>query len=216
MSGRAQSRPKTSRLRSKRQYERLLQSYLFRNDTVNNSMTTQQVWITYSEDLKNFIISKVKDIIIADDILQDTFIKIHTKLHTLKDQEKLKAWCFTVARNSILDYWKSTNQTFEIANFESENSILEETHTEQDCLRGILKSLPKKYRTPIFLADIKGLKQQEVADQLQQSLPTTKSQIQRARKLIAQGFMDCCGYVLNEDGKLVGELQEKEDCKVCG
>ena len=178
-------------------------------------MTTNQVWINYSEDLKHFIINKVKDITIADDILQDTFIKIHTKLHTLKDITKLKSWCFTVARNSILDYWKSTNKTFEIANFEAETEIVENTHTEKDCLRGILKNLPKKYRNPLFLSDIKGLKQQEVANQLNQSLSTTKSQIQRARKLIAQGFMDCCGYVLNDKGNLVGEIKEKEDCKVC-
>lgn len=178
-------------------------------------MTTKQVWASYSKDLQYFIISKVKNTTIADDILQDTFIKIHTKLHTLKDIKKLKAWCFTVARNSILDYWKSTNQTFEIANFEDESVPKEDSHTEKDCLRGILKNLPKKYRDPLFLSDIKGLKQQEVATQLKQSLPTTKSQIQRARKLIAQGFMDCCGYVLNDEGNLVGELQEKEDCKVC-
>ncbi|MEE9407081.1 MAG: sigma-70 family RNA polymerase sigma factor [Polaribacter sp.] len=178
-------------------------------------MTTKQVWTSYSEDLKRFIISKVKDITNADDILQDTFIKIHTKLHTLKDITKLKSWCFTVARNSILDYWKSTNQTFKIADFEAETTTIENQHTEQDCLRGILKNLPKKYRDPLFLADIKGLKQQEVATQLKQTLPTTKSQIQRARKLIAQGFMDCCGYVLNDEGNLVGEIQEKDDCKVC-
>ncbi|MGJ8745126.1 sigma-70 family RNA polymerase sigma factor [Polaribacter sp.] len=178
-------------------------------------MNTKEVWTSYSEDLKRFIISKVKNVTIADDILQNTFIKIHTKLHTLKDVTKLKSWCFTVARNSILDYWKSTNQTFEIANFEAETTLEENIHTEQDCLRGILKSLPKKYRDPLFLADIKGLKQQEVATQLHQSLPTTKSQIQRARKLIAQGFMDCCGFVINNEGHLVGEIQEKADCKVC-
>ena len=61
----------------------------------------------------------------------------------------------------------------------------------------------------------KGMKQNDVAKQLQQNLTTTKSQIQRARKLIAQGFMDCCGFVLNEQGHLIGELQEKENCKVC-
>ena len=178
-------------------------------------MTTKQVWTSYSADLKRFIISKVKDVTITDDILQDTFIKIHTKLHTLIDITKLKSWCFTVARNSSLDYWKSTNQTFEISNFETETEISENLHTEKDCLRGILKNLPKKYRDPLFLSDIKGLKQQEVANQLKQSLPTTKSQMQRARKLIAQGFMDCCGYVLNDEGNLVGEIKEKEDCKVC-
>ena len=178
-------------------------------------MTTQQVWKQYSEDLKRFIFSKVKDIAVTDDVLQDTFIKIHTKLHTLKDITKLKSWCFTVARNAILDYFKSSNKTFEFANFESETEITENLHTEKDCLRGILQNLPKKYRDPLFLSDIKGLKQQEVAQQLNQNITTTKSQIQRARKLIAQGFMDCCGYVLNEDGKLVGEIQDKKDCKVC-
>ena len=178
-------------------------------------MTTQQVWTKYHLDLKKFIISKVKNTTIADDILQDTFIKIHTKLHTLKDITKLKSWCFTVARNAILDYWKLTNKTFEIANFEAETQILENTHTEKDCLHGILKNLPKKYRNPLFLSDIKGLKQEEVAHQLQQSLPTTKSQIQRARKLIAKRFMDCCGFVMNKKGNLVGEIKDKENCKVC-
>ena len=178
-------------------------------------MTTQEVWTSYSKDLQQFIISKVKNTTIADDILQETFIKIHTKLHTLKDITKLKSWCFTIARNTILDYWKKTNQTFEIANFESEFKISENIHTEKDCLRGILANLPKKYRNPLFLSDIKGLKQQEIAIKLNQSLPTTKSQIQRARKLIAQGFIDCCGFVINKEGNLVGEIQEKEDCKVC-
>ena len=179
-------------------------------------MTTQQVWTKYSDDVKRFIISKVKNTTLADDILQDTFIKIHTKLHTLKDITKLKSWIFTIARNSMMDYFKNTNKSFELANFENETNIEEHTHTEKDCLNGILQSLPKKYRDPLFLSDIKGLKQQEVAEKLNQSLPTTKSQIQRARKLIAKGFMDCCGFILNEKGKLIGEIQNKDDCKVCG
>lgn len=178
-------------------------------------MTTHQVWKKYSNDVKRFIISKVKNKTVADDILQDTFIKIHTKLHTLKDITKLKPWIFTIARNSILDYFKSTNKTVEIDNFESETEIEATIHTEKDCLRGILKNLPKKYRDPLFLSDIKGMKQVDVAKQLRQTLPTTKSQIQRARKLIAQGFMDCCGFVMNDKGNLVGEIKEKEDCKIC-
>ena len=179
-------------------------------------MTTQQVWTKYADDLRRFIFSKIKDDAITDDILQDSFIKIHTKLHTLKDLNKLKSWIFSIARNSVMDYFKASNKTFEVASFETEIALKEDMHTEKDCLRGILQNLPKKYRDPIFLSDIKGLKQQEVASQLKQNITTTKSQIQRARKLIAKGFMDCCGYVLNEEGKLVGELQEKEDCKVCG
>lgn len=178
-------------------------------------MTTKEVWTSYSDDLKIFILSKVKNSEIADDILQETFIRIHTNLHTLKDLNKLKSWCFTIARNSVLNYWKTTNQTFEIANFESETNISINNHTEKDCLRGIIKSLPEKYRKPLFLSDIKGLKQQDIAIKLEQSLSTTKSQIQRARKLIAKGFIDCCGFKFDKKGNLIGEIQDKKDCKVC-
>ena len=149
-------------------------------------MTTQEVWTLYSKDLNKFIRSKVKDDAITEDILQDSFIKIHTKLHTLRDLNKLKSWIYSIAKNSIIDYFKSRNQTFEIANFEPEIEIEQEPHSEKDCLRGILSGLPKKYRDPIFLSDIKGLKQAEVAKQLNIPLATAKSQVQRARKKIAR------------------------------
>ena len=178
-------------------------------------MTTNEVWNLYSEDVKSFILSKVNQKTIADDILQDTFIKIHTKLHTLKNTKKLKSWAFTVARNCVLDFFRTSRVNHGIIELVEDNSIEKEYHTEKDCLFGIIQKLPKKYRTPLFLSDIKGMKQNDVAKQLQQNLTTTKSQIQRARKLIAQGFMDCCGFVLNEQGHLVGELQEKANCKVC-
>ncbi|QMU63679.1 MAG: sigma-70 family RNA polymerase sigma factor [Flavobacteriaceae bacterium] len=178
-------------------------------------MTTQEVWTTYANDIKYFIISKVKDKAIADDIVQDTFLKIHTKLHTLKNINKLKAWIFTIARNTVIDYFKKSNQTFETYLLKSETEIEQDYHTEKDCLRGILKGLPKKYRDPLFLSDIKGMRQSEVAKQLKLSVPAAKSQIQRARKLIAQGFINCCGFTLNDQGYLVGEMQEKANCKIC-
>lgn len=178
-------------------------------------MTTKEVWDTYADDIRRFILSKVKNAIITEDILQDTFIKVHTKLHTLKDEEKIKPWLFSIARYTLLDHFKKSKQVFTSEDLEWETEPIPKAHSEHDCLRGILKSLPKKYRDPLFLSDIKGMKQQEVANQLNLSLPTVKSQIQRARKQIAQGFMDCCGFKMNNDGYLVGEIQDKADCKVC-
>ncbi|MUU78072.1 sigma-70 family RNA polymerase sigma factor [Winogradskyella endarachnes] len=178
-------------------------------------MTTKEVWGIYAEDVKHFILSKVKNASITEDILQETFIKVHTKLHTLKDEDKLKLWLFSIARYTILDYFRESKQELAVEDLELEADPEPKEHSEQDCLRGIIKSLPKKYRDPLFLSDIKGLKQQEIANQLKLALPTVKSQIQRARKQIAQGFMDCCGFKMNEDGHLVGEIQDKADCKVC-
>ena len=178
-------------------------------------MTTKFVWDLYASDIKRFILSKVGQEAIADDILQDTFIKVHTKLDTLSNNNKLKPWLFAVARYTILDYFKTSKKTIELNDFQLETVTEITGHSEKDCLRGILLNLPKKYRDPIFLFDIMGLKQKEIADRLKLPLPTIKSQIQRGRKQIAKGFMECCGYKINSKGHLVGELQEKEDCKIC-
>lgn len=179
-------------------------------------MTTKEVWVTYHKDLKQFIFSKVKDEMTTDDLLQDVFITIHTKLEDLKDTTKLKSWVFAIARNKIIDSFKKNKKTVEILEFKTEGELEEvPVHTEKDCLGGIIKNLPLKYRTPLFLSDIRGVKQQDIAEQLNLPLSTVKSQIQRARKMIAQGFIDCCGYTFNKKGKLVGELKDRKDCKVC-
>ena len=178
-------------------------------------MDTQDIWKLHADDIKYFIFSKVKDEVVAEDLVQETFIKVHTKLNTLKDKDKLKSWLFSIARYTVMDYFRSKKIVYETTD---EDFIFEEQkleHTEADCLHGIIKSLPKKYRDPLFLSDVKGLKQQQIADQLHLPLSTIKSQIQRGRKLIAQGFVDCCDFVINDEGFLVGEIKDKADCKMC-
>ena len=182
---------------------------------VTADMTTNQVWHNYANELKQFIISKVKNTTIADDILQDTFVKIHTKFHTLNDIKKIKPWIFSIARNEVFNYFKSQKKSEVTTYLETENEIDQKKHTEKDCLRAIVSNLPKKYRNPIYYSDIKGVKHTEISALLNIPLPTVKSQIQRARKQIVQGFIACCGLTTNAKGKLIGKIKEKENCKVC-
>lgn len=178
-------------------------------------MTTHDIWNTYADDIKYFILSQVKEPAIADDLLQETFIKVHTKKDMLKNDEKLKSWLFSIARFTVMDYFRAQKPINKLPNMELVEADSTPEHTEHDCLRGIIQSLPKKYRVPLFLSDVKGMKQSAIAEQLQLALPTVKSQIQRGRKLITQGFMDCCDFTLNESGFLVGEIKDKKDCKIC-
>ena len=98
-------------------------------------------------------------------------------------------------------------------NTEEEEDFLK--HTEKDCLLSPILNLDKMYRPPLFLADVKDIKHRDISTQLGIPLSTFKSRIQRARKKIAKGYMDCCGYTLNEKVVLVGEMQNREDCKIC-
>lgn len=179
-------------------------------------MNTNQVWELYHQDIKRFLLSRIKNEEVVDDVLQDTFIKIHTKLDSLQENKKLKSWVFTIARNTMLDYFRTNKISTEFKEFDIQLEEEPKAHDEKDCLYGIIKRLPKKYRDPLFLADIKGKKQTEVANQLKLPIPTAKSRIQRARRLIAQGYMECCDFKMNQKGHLVGEVKDKQDCKVCG
>lgn len=175
---------------------------------------TQSIYQKYHQDVRAFIFSKVKDDNISDDLLQDVFIKVHIKKDSLKDESKLKSWILTITHHTVMDYFRQLQHDTSIVDETMADEVAPQ-HTEQDCLHGILKNIPKKYATPIYLYDIKGMKQKDIATQLGRPLATIKSQIQRGRKMVAQGYIDCCGYTLNEDGKLVGEVRDLEDCKVC-
>ena len=74
-----------------------------------NNMTTHQIWTNYNLDVKKFIFSKIKDEQITDDLLQETFIKVHTKIETLKHPDKIKPWLFSIARYTVLDYFRDSN-----------------------------------------------------------------------------------------------------------
>lgn len=179
-------------------------------------MTSKELWNVYHTAITRFIFSKVKDEQLANDLTQETYLKAHINLNKLKDLTKAKQWLFAISRNVVHDYFRKNIISVAIDENTVQDTLSQETvHTAQDCLPGIIKNLPKKYRDPLFLSDIKGMKQAAVAAQLKLTLPTVKSQIQRARKLIALGYIECCDYKFNDDGFLVGEVQERENCKVC-
>jgi len=185
----------------------------------NTIMNTKIIWDNYADDVKRFIFSKTKNNDLTDDLVQEVFIKVHTKIATLNDVEKLRSWLFTIAKNTVLDHFRvsknNTNLQEDTIEIEDEGNTPSKEHSEEDCLYGIVTKLPKKYRDPLFMADIKGMKQLVIAEVLKLPLPTVKSQIQRARKMIAKGYMDCCGFELNDKGFLVGEIRSKEECKIC-
>ncbi len=179
-------------------------------------METSQIWKSYQNDVKSFIKSKVKNDQTVDDLVQETFLKAHLHKNKLRDQAKIKPWLFTIAKNVIIDsYKKHIHYVGETQERLDEYFDIDHRHTEKDCLHGLIKNLPSKYSVPLFLSDIKGEKQKQISKFLGLPLSTIKSQIQRGRKMIIKGFMDCCDFKLNAKGQLVGELKDKENCKVC-
>lgn len=179
-------------------------------------METTQLWNQYSEILKRFIISRVKDPEVVNDLLQETFIKVHLNLDTLKKQESIKSWIFSIANNIIIDYFnKQSKKTSLPTNLTTVDEENKEEHTAIDCILPLINNLPSTYKEAMILSEIQGLKQHEIAKKLSISVSGAKSRIQRGRNLLKQGYINCCSYTLNEKGELTGEHKNKKDCKVC-
>lgn len=153
-------------------------------------MNTTEIWNTFHIQLENFIKKRIHDEETTKDLLQEVFIKIHNNIDTLNDETKITAWVYQVTRNTLNDYFRKEKTHNELPeNLSFEDSIdLEEIST---CLLCLINELPKDYRRAVFLSEIKGIPQIEVAEKLNLSYTATKSRIQRGRKLLKEKLSNC-------------------------
>ncbi|MEM6265805.1 MAG: sigma-70 family RNA polymerase sigma factor [Bacteroidota bacterium] len=172
-------------------------------------METQDIWNSFNDELYFFILKKVKDKHVANDIFQNTFLKIHKNLPTLKQAEKARAWTFQIARNEIADYYNTASTHVEQLSTSPAPPLDE--YQFVCCFDKLINELPDMYREVIELVYLKGYKQKEVAGELGISLENTKARIRRAKEILKQKFKECCKYEVNNQGKLIGEA----DCSRC-
>lgn len=166
-------------------------------------MKTQDVIEQFGDELFFFILKKVKDKEVANDVFQNTFLKIHEKRYQLKNEGKLKSWVFQIARNEMNNYFTST--TFYTDDFKEKETLLAEDFVHICCLDKMINQLPNTYQDAIKLAYIKGKKQNEIAEILHISNANVKARIRRGKAILKQNLHDCCQYEIDEKGRLRGE-----------
>lgn len=172
-------------------------------------METEKIWKQFNEELYFFILKKVKNESAANDIFQNTFLKIHQNLNQLKEKEKLKAWVFQISRNEINNYFK--RESVYLAEADEPTETVAEKYQNICCFDKFINNLPNIYKEPVELVYIKGKKQQEAAEILNISLANVKARIRRAKDILKKNFNECCKYKFDKNGSLIGE----PDCSVC-
>ena len=74
----------------------------------------ESIWNEYHNKLYRFIQGRVSDASIADDILQEVIIRVHSRINTLKDSNKIQNWLYRIARNAIIDHYRAQKQMQEL------------------------------------------------------------------------------------------------------
>lgn len=143
-------------------------------------------WDSLYHKLVAFVYAKVKDKPTAEDIVQDVFIKVHTKSYQVKEAQKISGWIFQVTRHAITDYFRASSKTLEPVNVDWDTSGQDLNECVAVCLKALMNTLPEKYRVALQLTELENLSQLELAERLQISYPGARSRVQRARKMLRE------------------------------
>lgn len=143
--------------------------------------------------IRNYLFYLSGDIDIAEDIVQDVFMKIWEIRDNIKD-ETLKPLLFKIARNlfynshkrKVLDLRFISSSTFENEN-ESPEYLLEMKEFDAK-LQKEISNLPEHCRTIFLMSRIDDLKYHEIANRLKISVKAVEKQISKALKLLRQNI----------------------------
>ena len=125
-------------------------------------MEAVKVWEEIHGNLARFVRSRVNNETLADDILQEVYVKLQTKLPELRQKEKVTGWVFQIARNAVFDQERS-RQRHEALQQALSHPVSEMSDPDDltaefaNCIPAILKALPPIYQEPLYLSQIQGL-----------------------------------------------------------
>jgi RNA polymerase sigma-70 factor (ECF subfamily) len=141
----------------------------------------------------------------AEDVVQDTMMKVWSRKEQWEQIESIEAFCMTICRNLALDKTKrADNQTTQIDESQeppdrSYASNPEEQTVQRDrisLIRQLIEQLPEKQRTCMQLRDIEGKSYKEIAQVMDINEQQVKINIFRARQTIRQQFLETESYGL--------------------
>jgi RNA polymerase sigma-70 factor (ECF subfamily) len=163
----------------------------------------------------------VRDPSDAEDLTQDVFLQAHRKLGSLRDPDAVVAWLYRIATHVCYDRFRRSSRQpktqpldagetvgpgpfGDIADQLRLDQVLDQAEMSA-CVRAYIEDLSTPYRQVIFLHDLEGLPNPEIAEILGASLHTVKIRLHRARRKLQTALGGHCVLSLDERGVLVCE-----------
>lgn len=181
----------------------------------------ESIWQNYNQEIGRYLLKLSADSDIASEIKSNVFEKLLLKYSTINDKSKVRSWLYTTAKNQYFDFKKRQKKQVSLEDADISEEQEEEVALDDlsQCTVHLISNLPEKYRLPIYLSDIKGKKQKDIATKLNLDYSALKSRVQRARKILKEKMQDCCEIKTNDRGQIIdyhnGGQSSKEFCKHC-
>jgi len=166
------------------------------NNTEDARRQLEELYTRYRLPMQRAAESILHDVHLAEDVLQESFLRIARNLHKIDrpDSPATRSFVMTIARNAALSmYARLQKQRPEewlpeelAAEDDTEADVLAELDLQ--LVLSIIQNLPSGYRDPLLLYYVEELSMAEVARRLELKQETVKKRIQRGRRMVLDGI----------------------------
>jgi RNA polymerase sigma-70 factor (ECF subfamily) len=159
----------------------------------------------------------------AEEILQDVFITVFTKLGSFEHKAQFSSWLYRVTMNSSFMKIRARNRRRTVSLEDVEPTTrqnwvgnrtemfdidtMSSRHELRNAIQAAVQHLPDEYRAIFVLRDIDGLSNEAVSQVLQLSVPAVKSRLHRSRLLMREQLKAHYAAVRNEP-EVLGTIEE--------
>ena len=152
----------------------------------------------YKDRLLNFVFRYFNNLEQAEDVVQDTLIKLYTHANYYKNVAKFSTWIFTIAKNNALTELRKNKRKRTDSLYTDDGRFLDIGSKEEslesrvqneiavDKLNKFLDEIPENFRIAVVLRDFQELSYEEISKILEIPIGTIKSRINRGRIQLAE------------------------------
>ena len=176
----------------------------------------------FRREIFAYILTKVGDRAAAEDLTQETFLKVQSSLAKGTEPEHFRGWIYTIARNSVVDF---INQRRRFLALDEAQDAAEIQRTDvADPMDGefrqglfsyaskVIEGMPSEEREALTLTELDGFSREELARHLGISVSAAKSRVVRARSKLRKTIEECCRLVTDSYGRVIDWKRREIPC----
>lgn len=167
-----------------------------------------RAWNVHESELRNYLRHRAGVAHLADDLLQEVFVKAMQQGRDFCSLDNARAWLFQVARNTLIDHHRlgkaETELPEDIPQSESEHEPIQALSA---CVLRVLSELTDEDRDIIEQCDLEWVKQKDYAARHGLTLAATKSRLLRARERMRGQMSAACQVRFDEQGRVADHVQ---------
>lgn len=154
----------------------------------NDRLAQKALYEKYSRAMYTTAYRITNDFELAEDVLQEAFIKVFRHIQGFRQESTLGAWIKTIVIRTALSHIKKQPNTEELDQNHLKDLVDWGDYLEAEYLEKAIHELPEGYRAVFVLIEVEGYSHKEVAEMLGISIGTSKSQLFHAKKRLRESI----------------------------